>query len=86
MNDKIDYSIESQSGFTTIFSIPISKKETPSDLEIVTLRKGQTYTGKSFFQVYRGQKMVKQFLGSDSEATAYDYIQKLQEAHQASSE
>lgn len=84
MDEKIDYDVETQLGITTVYSVPVSKKEIPSDIEMIILRKGSTYSGIIFFQVYRGRKLVKQYMGDNAETKAYEYIEKLKVLHQIS--
>lgn len=81
MGEKIDYDIEAQSGITTVFSVPISKHTIDPNIDIITLKKGTSYTGVTFFNIYRGRKMVKQFYGENSEKKAYEFIKQLQEFH-----
>lgn len=77
----IEYKIDSQNGLSTVFSIPISKKNIPNDIINITLKKGTTYTGVTVFNVYRGKKMVKHFYGADKEVEAYSFVKKLQDTH-----
>lgn len=81
MDEKIDYDIEAQSGITTVYSVPISKHIIDPNIEIITLKKGTSDTGVTFFNIYRGRKMVKQFYGENSEKKAYEFIEQLQEFH-----
>lgn len=81
MDEQIDYDIESQSGITTVYSVPISKHMIDPNTVMITLKKGISYTGVTFFNIYRGSKLVKQFYGDNAEKKAYHFIEQLQEVH-----
>jgi hypothetical protein len=79
--ENIEYKIDSQSGLETVYTIPIVKKDIPHDIRNIILKKGKSYTGITFYNVYRGKKMVKQFYGEDAKDKAFAYILELESIH-----
>lgn len=81
IENNIEYKIDTQQGLSTIYTIPISKKDVPNNIVEITLKKGTSYTGTTFYNVYRGRKMVKQFYGDGTEKQAYAFVNTLKEYH-----